>query len=144
MCGHRRRGTVAGLMPAVILTQGEIRELLRHLAADQNMAVFVSSHLLAEVELTCDRVAIIHKGRVLQTGTVQELISNQKTMEFRVGDVPRALSILRAHNVEAAESGGAILASIAFTSLAIPCTQMRRQFAKCSPRTFMELSSASS
>ena len=98
-----------GLDPAGIR---EIRELLRRLASEQNMAVFISSHLLAEIELTCDRVAIIHKGKVLQSGSVQELISSQKTMEFRVGDVARALSILHAHNVDAAESDGAILASM--------------------------------
>src|ERR1043165_3209968 len=50
-----------GLDPAGIR---EIRELLRDLAAN-GMSVFVSSHLLAEVQLMCDRVAIIHKGRVL-------------------------------------------------------------------------------
>ena len=49
-----------GLDPAGIR---EIRELLRGLAAERGMAVFVSSHLLAEIELTADRVAIIHKGQ---------------------------------------------------------------------------------
>src|SRR5213079_3289242 len=70
-----------GLDPAGIR---EIRELLRKLAAEDGLAVFVSSHLLAEVELTCDRVAIIHKGRVLRTGSVSELISSRHVMELRV------------------------------------------------------------
>jgi ABC-2 type transport system ATP-binding protein len=81
-----------GLDPAGIR---EIRELLRRLAEDQNMAVFVSSHLLAEIELMCDRVAIIHKGKLLRTGTVSELISSQRVMEFRVGDVTRALAVVQ-------------------------------------------------
>src|SRR2546430_10410985 len=72
-----------GLDPAGIR---EIRELLRHLAAEQNMAVFISSHLLAEVELICDRVAIIHKGRLLREGSVKDLISSHREMAFRVGD----------------------------------------------------------
>jgi len=80
-----------GLDPAGIR---EIRELLRRLA-EEGMAVFVSSHLLAEIELMCDRVGIIHKGRLLQIGNVQELISSQRTMEFRVGDVTRAAAIVR-------------------------------------------------
>jgi ABC-2 type transport system ATP-binding protein len=85
-----------GLDPAGIR---EIRELLRGLAAERGMAVFVSSHLLAEIELTADRVAIIHKGRILRSGTVRELISSNRIMEFRVGDVERASSILREKEV---------------------------------------------
>jgi ABC-2 type transport system ATP-binding protein len=82
-----------GLDPAGIR---EIRELLRSLARDREMAVFVSSHLLAEVELMCDRVAIIHNGRLLREGSVSELISGQREMEFRVGDVARASQIVQA------------------------------------------------
>ena len=59
-----------GLDPAGIR---EIRELLRHLARDRPMSVFVSSHLLAEVQLMCDRVAIIHRGELLREGPVAEL-----------------------------------------------------------------------
>jgi ABC-2 type transport system ATP-binding protein len=80
-----------GLDPAGIR---EIRELLRQLASE-GMSIFVSSHLLAEIELMCDRVAIIHKGRILKEGSVKELISSQRTMEFRVGDVERAAMVLR-------------------------------------------------
>ncbi|HEX7420045.1 MAG TPA: ABC transporter ATP-binding protein [Thermoanaerobaculia bacterium] len=78
-----------GLDPAGIR---EIRELLRRLA-EEGMAVFVSSHLLAEIELMCDRVGIIHKGRLLKIGNVRELISSQRTMEFRVGDTAKAAAI---------------------------------------------------
>jgi len=81
-----------GLDPAGIR---EIRELLRSLAVDHGLAVFVSSHLLAEIELTADRVAIIHKGRILRTGTVGELISSQRAMELRVDDPERAAAIVR-------------------------------------------------
>ncbi|HEY8182618.1 MAG TPA: ABC transporter ATP-binding protein [Thermoanaerobaculia bacterium] len=82
-----------GLDPAGIR---EIRELLRNLARDREMSVFVSSHLLGEVELMCDRVAIIHKGQLLREGAVSELISGQREMEFRVGDVARASQIVQA------------------------------------------------
>src|SRR5436190_18869352 len=81
-----------GLDPAGIR---EIRELLRRLAAERQMAVFVSSHLLGEIELMCDRVAIIHKGQLLREGSVAELISSHREMEFRVGDVERAAAIIR-------------------------------------------------
>ncbi|MEA2465065.1 MAG: type transport system ATP-binding protein [Acidobacteriota bacterium] len=98
-----------GLDPAGIR---EIRELLRGLAAECGMAVFVSSHLLAEIELTADRVAIIHKGRILRSGTVRELISSNRVMEFRVGDVERASSILREQEVAFTTQDDLLLTSI--------------------------------
>jgi ABC-2 type transport system ATP-binding protein len=85
-----------GLDPAGIR---EIRELLRRLASEQQMSIFISSHLLAEIELTCDRVAIIHKGRILREGTVRELISNRREMELRVDDVARAAAIATDRNL---------------------------------------------
>ena len=87
-----------GLDPAGIR---EIRELLRSLAREQEMSVFVSSHLLAEVELMCDRVAIIHKGKLLREGTVAELIADRREMEFRVDDVARAAEVVRSRGLEA-------------------------------------------
>ena len=77
-----------------------MRELLRGLARERGMSVFVSSHLLAEIELMCDRVAIIHKGRLLREGTVAELISSRREMEFRVDDVARAAQIIAAQGLQ--------------------------------------------
>jgi ABC-2 type transport system ATP-binding protein len=98
-----------GLDPAGIR---EIRELLRGLAAEREMAVFVSSHLLAEIELTADRVAIIHKGRILRSGPVRDLISSNRVMEFRVGDAARAGALLRERGLELTEEGDVLLASM--------------------------------
>ena len=56
-------------------------------------------HQLAEIELMCDRVAIIHKGRILRDGSVRELISSQRAMEFHVADVARASAVLQQKNV---------------------------------------------
>lgn len=52
----------------------EMRIFIRQLA-EQGMAVFVSSHLLSEIQLLCDRVAIISRGRVLAVGGVKELVA---------------------------------------------------------------------
>jgi len=60
-----------GLDPAGIR---EIRELLRRLGAE-GRTVFVSSHLLAEVEQTCDRVAIIKRGRCILSGRVDDVLA---------------------------------------------------------------------
>jgi ABC-2 type transport system ATP-binding protein len=62
-----------GLDPAGIRN---MRELIRHLAKERSLAVFVSSHILAEVERTCDRVAIVHRGRTLASGLLQTLTEN--------------------------------------------------------------------
>jgi ABC-2 type transport system ATP-binding protein len=86
-----------GLDPAGIR---EIRELLRELATERQMSVFVSSHLLGEIEQMCDRVAIIHHGRILREGSVQELISSRREMEFRVDDVEHAAQIVREKGFE--------------------------------------------
>src|SRR5438067_1917538 len=87
-----------GLDPAGIR---EIRELIRHLAEERNMSVFVSSHLLAEIELMADRVAIIHHGRILREGSVHELISSRREMELRVGDAARTVAIAQERGLSA-------------------------------------------
>jgi ABC-2 type transport system ATP-binding protein len=83
-----------GLDPAGIR---EIRQLVRRLATDHGIGVFVSSHLLSEIEQTCDRVAIIHRGRTLASGPVRELSARAGTDRVRVrarpaGNAAEALS----------------------------------------------------
>lgn len=81
-----------GLDPAGIR---EIRALLRSLAADKGMSILVSSHLLAEIELMCDRVAIIHRGRILRTGRVADLIAANREMELTVDRPDAAAELVR-------------------------------------------------
>src|SRR5262249_61360499 len=50
---------------------GGLRQLIRRLGADH--AVFVSSHVLADVETLCDRVVVLHHGRVLAEGSPADL-----------------------------------------------------------------------
>jgi ABC-2 type transport system ATP-binding protein len=90
-----------GLDPAGIR---EIRQLIRHLADERGIAVFVSSHLLAEVEHMCDRVAIIHRGRTLAMGPVRELLANRgaERLLFRAQPADRAAEILAAFSRDAA------------------------------------------
>lgn len=60
-----------GLDPAGIR---ELRQFIRRLAEEEKLAVFISSHMLSEIEMMCDRVAIINKGRVISVGLVQTLM----------------------------------------------------------------------
>jgi len=56
----------------------EVRVLLRRLA-DEGRTVFVSSHILTEIEQTCDRVAILSRGRCVADGTVAEVMATAST-----------------------------------------------------------------
>ncbi|MGH2568720.1 MAG: ABC transporter ATP-binding protein, partial [Bacteroidota bacterium] len=53
----------------------EVRELIRHLASDKKKTVFLSSHLLNEIELVATRMAIINHGEMVVQGEVAKLIS---------------------------------------------------------------------
>ncbi len=55
----------------------EIRDLLRGEAA-RGRAILLNSHLLSEIELTCDRVAVLRKGKVAAMGTVEELTKREE------------------------------------------------------------------
>ena len=90
-----------GLDPAGIR---EVRQLIRHLAEDRGIAIFVSSHLLAEVEQMCDRVAIIHRGRTLAMGPVRELLAKRgaERLVFRAQPAARAAEILGAFSRDGA------------------------------------------
>lgn len=61
-----------GLDPAGIR---ELRQFIRRLAEEEGLAVFISSHLLSEIEMMCDRVAIISQGNVISVGVVKELMA---------------------------------------------------------------------
>ena len=98
-----------GLDPAGIR---EIRELLRQLAEERQMSVFVSSHLLAEIELMADRVAIIHHGRILKEGSVHELISSRREMELRVDDIARADAVIRERGLSVHSEGDRLWVAI--------------------------------
>lgn len=66
------------------LGRRRVREVIEYLKR-RGKTVFLNSHLLSEVERSCDRVAIIHKGRVVKQGTLEELLVNRSvvTLELR-------------------------------------------------------------
>jgi ABC-2 type transport system ATP-binding protein len=70
-----------GLDPAGIR---EMRQFIRFLAQQEGLSVLVSSHLLSEIQLLCDRVAIITRGTIIKTDTVQHLLSNRERVEWHV------------------------------------------------------------
>ncbi|WP_028927435.1 alpha/beta fold hydrolase [Pseudonocardia acaciae] len=80
-----------------------MREVLRNYARD-GRTVLISSHLLAEVEQTCDHVVVMHRGTVVADGTVADIIAGGSQASFRVDDPARAAEVLRgASGVSAVE-----------------------------------------
>lgn len=64
-----------GLDPAGIT---EFRNIIKRLAKEENISVLVSSHLISEIELMCDKVTIIKNGNILKNANVSELLNNQE------------------------------------------------------------------
>lgn len=82
-----------GLDPAGII---EIRALLRRLADEQGVTIFMSSHLLDEVEHLADRVGIVHAGSLVEEVDLSQLRDNGRlAIEIEVDDVTRAERVLR-------------------------------------------------
>jgi ABC-2 type transport system ATP-binding protein len=80
-----------GLDPAGIV---EMRDLLRRLAAD-GKTIFLSSHVLHEVQLLCTRVAIISLGRLITETTVEDLVKGQGEFAVQVERAEDALALVR-------------------------------------------------
>jgi ABC-2 type transport system ATP-binding protein len=81
-----------GLDPAGIV---ELRDLL-HGLAETGTTVFVSSHVLHEIQQTCDHVAIIDHGRLVRTAPIDDLVTERNEFVVR-GDAPtEVLAVLRA------------------------------------------------
>jgi ABC-2 type transport system ATP-binding protein len=72
----------------------EVRDLIPELA-HESRAVFLCSHLLHEVELVCNRVAIIKQGTLLTSSTVEELTSQGQMLQIKVADQKQAVDLLK-------------------------------------------------
>ncbi len=76
----------------------ELRDTLRHLAEKEGLAVLVSSHLLSEMELMCDRVGIIDNGKIIDIKTLKDIkkqnIESLITYELEVSNYNLARKII--------------------------------------------------
>ena len=74
----------------------EVRELIRELARERGVTIFLSSHLLYEVELIATRMAIIHQGKLRVEGSVQDLLKKGPSSVLVKTDRPEeALQFLK-------------------------------------------------
>lgn len=75
----------------------EIRALLLKLCREEGKTVFISSHLLSEIENTCDHIGIISKGKLLFEGKIGDLKGSQSgklVYALETDDIPAALACL--------------------------------------------------
>ncbi len=77
----------------------EIRELIINLSKERNKTIFLSSHILYEVELVANRMIILNKGKTQVEGYVEDLLNaNQLQVTFRVGDKEKTLKLINETN----------------------------------------------
>jgi ABC-2 type transport system ATP-binding protein len=91
--------------------QLQVLELMSRIARAHGVTIVLSTHLLAEVEQACDRVLILHRGRIVAQGTVAEVARRAAAPRRGLVKVPpqlrsRALEVLVASEVVAAASAG--------------------------------------
>lgn len=60
----------------------ELRDLLKYLAKEASMGVFISSHLLSEMELVCDRIYIIDNGEIIGEKSMNQAEANADTVLY--------------------------------------------------------------
>jgi ABC-2 type transport system ATP-binding protein len=95
-----------GLDPAGIRW---LRDLLRSLAA-QGRTIVVSSHVLAEVAQTVDRVVIIHRGQLIRQASVAEVLASaQGATRVRTPDAGRMRELLERQEIAVSEGDGVLL-----------------------------------
>lgn len=73
----------------------EIRDLIVYLSKSKGKTIFLSSHILREVELIATRMIIINKGKALVEGSVEDLLNSSKVnVTFEVDDIEKALNVI--------------------------------------------------
>jgi len=103
-----------GLDPSGI---NEFRHIIKDLAKKENIAILISSHLISEVELMCDTVAIIKSGTLLKYSLVSELINNQEVF-FVLSDNQRGIEILKSKwNIDSSLKDEKIIAKVDISKL---------------------------
>src|SRR4030065_1114774 len=74
----------------------EVRGLIKKLASEKEMTIFLSSHLLSEVEMVATRMAVINRGELIAQGSVSELL-DREPLEYSIQVSPddSALEVVR-------------------------------------------------
>ena len=73
----------------------KLRDILKEIAHKEGVAVFVSSHILSEMQLMCDKVAVIDKGKIVKVEDITRSEEAVEKLEIRVKDTEKAIQILK-------------------------------------------------
>src|SRR5215204_6016814 len=88
----------------------QTRQLIRRLRNELKLTVVLSSHLLSEIEQLCNRVGVIHEGRLLYEGAPDALIAPATRFKLRVDNLSAASELLtRELGVQVSRNGNALL-----------------------------------
>lgn len=88
----------------------EMRRMIRQLHDELGLTIFLSSHLLNEVEQLCTRIAVMNQGRKVFEGSLEEAKQAKDWVRLRVSDFSRAVAALRAANLIVDERDGQLVA----------------------------------
>ena len=76
-----------------------LRDILIKIAHEKDICVIVSSHLMSEMEMMCDRIAIIKQGEVLTVDSLENLLtlsdSNTSTYQYEIDDTEKAIALIK-------------------------------------------------
>lgn len=92
----------------------DVRDVIRRLK-DAGKTVFLNSHLLSEIEMTCDEVAILKAGRVVRQGPIDALLAAPSVVEMRIENrTPKLIAALEslARTVDVDEASGTVSVAV--------------------------------
>ena len=90
----------------------EVRTLIRDLAS-QGITIFISSHLLLEIEQICTHLAVMSAGKIVAQGSIEELsFSEILNLEIKTLDHDKAIAVLNSLDIEARNESGVIKANV--------------------------------
>jgi len=88
----------------------EMRQTIRRLHGELGLTIFLSSHLLNEVEQLCTRIAVMSQGRKVFEGSLAEAKQTKDWVRLRVNDFPKAVTKLRGEKLIVDERDGQFVA----------------------------------
>ncbi len=97
----------AGLDP---MGREEMLALIRRIGGEFGISIMLSSHLMGDVESTCDRIVVLEGGRVVEDGAVSQLTQETETLYVEVDDRrDELMALLRGRGLETGLDGTAIV-----------------------------------
>ncbi len=97
----------------------DVRQIIKALGAE-GKTVFLSSHLLSEVEQICTHVAVIKNGKILKQGSIREIISNNFFAALEADDMTRLQDVVKGYDklVSATMENASLIVELADKDLA--------------------------